>query len=71
MEVPCPGLGAARLLAQGGRRGHLLWSALPVVQRLGEEVGVLGDGSLSSEWVLLQVPEEKGAPSTVLSLGQT
>ena len=39
VEVPFPGLGAAWLQTQGGRRGHLLRSALHTVQRLGEGWG--------------------------------
>ena len=53
MEVPFPGLGAARLQTQGGRRGHLLRSALHTVHRLWE--GRAQDyGGLSPEGEMLK-----------------
>ena len=61
MEVLFPGLGAARLQTQGGRRGHLLRSALHTVHRLWE--GRAQDyGGLSPEGEMLKGPE-KDCPS--------
>ena len=39
MAVPFPGLGAAQLQTQRGRRGHLLRSAQHIVHRLGRGEG--------------------------------
>ena len=61
MEVPFPGLGAARLQTQAGRGGHLLRSALHTVHRLGEGWGPGGPG-LSPEGEMLKGPE-KDCPS--------
>ena len=61
MEVPFPGLGAARLQTQGGRRGHLLRSALHTVHRLGEG-RAQGDGGLNPEGETLKGPERRLPP---------
>ena len=58
MEVPFPGLGVARLQTQGGRRGHLLRSALHTVHRLGEG-RAQGDGGLNPEGETLKGPEKE------------
>ena len=60
MEVPFPGLGAARLQTQGGRRGHLLRSALHTVHRLGEG-SAQEDGGLSPEGEMLKRPEKEAS----------
>ena len=57
MAVPFPGLGAAQLQTQGGRRGHLLRSAQHIVHRLGEGRGPWR-WDLSPEGELLKWPEE-------------
>ena len=60
MEVPFPGLGAARLQTQGGRRGHLLRSALHTVYRLGEG-RAQEDGALSPAGEMPQGPEKEAS----------
>ena len=60
MEVPFPGLGAARLQTQAGRGGHLLRSALHTVHRLGEGWGPGGRG-LSPEGEMLKGPEKEAS----------
>ena len=60
MEVPFPGLGAARLQTQGGRRGHLLRSVLHTVHRLGEG-RAQEDGGLSPEGEMLKGPEKEAS----------
>ena len=60
MEVPFPGLGAARLQTQGGRRGHLLRSALHTVHRLGEG-RAQEDGGLNPEGEMLKGPEKEAS----------
>ena len=60
MEVPFPGLGAARLQTQGGRRSHLLRSALHTVHRLGE--GRAQEyGGLIPEGEMLKGPEKEAS----------
>ena len=60
MEVPFPGLGAARLQTQAGRGGHLLRSALHTVHRLGEG-WALEDGGLSPEGEMLKGPDKEAS----------
>ena len=60
MEVPFPGLGAARLQTQGGRRGHLLRSALHTVHRQGEG-RAQEDGGLNPEGEMLKGPEKEAS----------
>ena len=60
MEVPFPGLGAARLQTQGGRRSHLLRSALHTVHRLGEG-SAQEDGGLIPEGEMLKGPEKEAS----------
>ena len=60
MEVPFPGLGAARLQTQAGRGGHLLRSALHTVHRLGER-RAQEDGSLNPEGEMLKGPEKEAS----------
>ena len=60
MEVPFPGLGAARLQTQGGRRGHLLRSVLHTVHSLGEG-RAQKDGGLSPEGEMLKGPEKEAS----------
>ena len=60
MEVPFPGLGAARLQTQGGRRSHLLRSALHTVYRLGEG-RAQEDGALSPAGEMPQGPEKEAS----------
>ena len=60
MDVPFPGLGAARLQTQGGRGGHLLRSALHTVHRLGEGWGPGGPG-LSPEREMLKGPDKEAS----------
>ena len=60
MEVPFPGLGAARLQTQAGRGGHLLRSALHTVHRLGEG-SAQEDGGLSPEGEMLKRPEKEAS----------
>ena len=60
MDVPFPGLGAARLQTQGGRRGHLLRSALHTVHRLGEG-RAQEDGGLNPEGEMLKGPEKEAS----------
>ena len=57
MDVPFPGLGAARLQTQGGRRSHLLRSELHTVHRLGEG-RAQEDGVLGPEGEMLKGPEK-------------
>ena len=60
MEVPFPRLGAARLQTQGGRRSHLLRSALHTVHRLGE--GRAQEyGGLIPEAEMLKGPEKEAS----------
>ena len=60
MEVPFPGLGAARLQTQRGRRSHLLRSALHTVHRLGE--GRAQEyGGLIPEAEMLKGPEKEAS----------
>ena len=60
MEVPFPRLGAARLQTQGGRRSHLLRSALHTVHRLGEG-RAQEDGGLNPEGEMLKGPEKEAS----------
>ena len=60
MEVPFPGVGAARLQTQAGRGGHLLRSALHTVHRLGEG-RAQEDGGLSPEGEMLKGPEKEAS----------
>ena len=60
MDVPFPGLGAARLQTQGGRRGHLLRSVLHTVHSLGEG-RAQKDGGLSPEGEMLKGPEKEAS----------
>ena len=60
MEVPFPGLGAARLQTQAGRGGHLLRSALHTVHRLGQG-SAQEDGGLSPEGEMLKRPEKEAS----------
>ena len=60
MEVPFPGLGAARLQTQAGRGGHLLRSALHTVHWWGWG-GALEDGGLSPEGEMLKGPEKEAS----------
>ena len=60
MEVPIPGLGAARLQTQAGRGGHLLRSELRTVHSLGEGWGP-GGRSLSPEGEMMKGPEKEAS----------
>jgi hypothetical protein len=60
VEVPFPGLGAARLQTQGGCRGHLLRSALHTVHRQGEG-RAQEDGGLNPEGEMLKGPEKEAS----------
>ena len=60
VEVPFPGLGAARLQTQGGRGGHLLGSALHTVHRLGEG-RAQEDGGLIPEGEMLKASEKEAS----------
>ena len=60
MEVPFPGVGAARLQTQGGCWGHLLRSALYTVHRLGEG-RAQEDWGLNPKGEMLKGPEKEAS----------